>query len=217
MRPAERVRPRCTADDGAALMETSIIAPFFLLVVFFLMEAGLVYRDYLATGDTVSDAVKFGAMQGGKLTPTGASADFTMMTAIRQGLANIPQSWVQRIVIYKANAASAGTPVAQVPAACKTGLSSTTYKCNVYSDTFTAFYRAQQGDSTYFSCVSGLPEPACGWPPTAASRPDGPKNANIAYVGVYVKVSRRMMTGLFGRTFTFEVAGIQRVEPGQLT
>lgn len=197
-------------------METALVAPMFLSTVLFMFEYGLVFRDYLTVNDSIADAAKVGALQGGKLSSTGDSADFTIVSTIRQTAANIPQKWISRIVVFNAGPSTLGAPLNQVPALCKTGASSTILRCNVYSDTFTALYKAQTGDGNYFKCLSSG-DIACGWPPTPTARPNGPKNANIEYVGVYIKLDRKLLTGLFGSTFTLEQAAIQRIEPGQLT
>jgi len=207
---------RCIGDSGAALMETAIIAPVFLLIVLGIMEYGLIFRDFLTLGDGIADSAKFGAIQGGSVTSTGDTGDYTMMNLLRQNLAAVPSAWVTKVIIYRGvppvtpNLA----PLAQVPTVCKNGtVSSTAFKCNVYIPQ-EAFREAQNANGAYFKCVLGLGA-ACGWDPI--TRKNGPKNADIEYVGVYVKLVRSMPTKLFGSTYTLEQANIQRIEPGELT
>ncbi len=207
-------RSRCRGDAGAAIMETAIVAPFFMFIVLGIMEYGLIFRDLLTLGDAIADSAKFGAIQGGGVTSSGDTADYTMMNLLRQNLAAVPAAWVSKVIIYKGASADAGTPIKQVPPTCRdNSVSSTAAKCNVYPPT-DAFREVQNANSAYFKCVAGVGK-ACGWNPV--TRKNGPKNADIEYVGVYVKLVRPMPTKLFGSTFTLEQANIQRIEPGELS
>jgi hypothetical protein len=136
---------------------------------------------------------------------------------MRQDMANIPAATIDRIVIFQAGSPSAGSPLAQVPSACKTSTTSLPgSNCNVYIP-LDAFYQVQNGNSDYFKCVA-VGDRACGWDPTSKTeRPDGPHVADITYVGVYVKINHSFITKLYGNTFPIEVASVQRLEPGQLT
>ena len=208
-RRTERGRP-CTGEDGAFIVEAAFITPILLFMLFSMLEFGLVYRDYLMVSDTVSNGAKVGAIQGPRLTASGYSADHSIVSSIRQNTANIPVEWIDRIVVFRSNAPGAGGPLAQVPSACKTAASSVT-GCNIY-DPVSAFIAVQNGTAGYFQC-SGT-GPACGWPPT--SRKNGPRIVDIEYLGVYVKLNRPLVTGIFGNDFELEVAAVQRLEPGSL-
>lgn len=209
--PTRRDASRTRGDDGSALLEAAIAAPILFLFVFGILEFGLVFRDYLTIGDGASDAVKFLSIEGKK-----ATADYTAVSLLRQDLANIPETWIDRIVVFKATSAAGGSPVAQVPPGCKTGLSSTALKCNVYTTVHDVFLAIQNttGPPAMFTCSSGT-EAACGWNPT--TRVDGPLSANVEYVGIYLKLKRPMLTRIVGSEFNLEIAAVQRIEPGQLT
>lgn len=195
------------------MLEALFVAPLLAMIFLFIFEYGLIFRDYLTVGDATSDAAKFASIQGNKLTSAGNTADYTAVALLRQNLANIPPSWLDRIVIFRAGSAAGGSPLSQVPAGCKTGASSAALKCNVYTTVYDAFRNVQTGNTAPFTCTGS--QPACGWNPT--SRKDGPTTADVEYLGIYIKVDRPKLTGLFGQNFTLEIATIQRLEPGQLT
>jgi hypothetical protein len=209
-------------DDGTAAIEGAIVAPAIFVLFLGMFEFGLVFRDYLSVGDAVADAAKYASIQGNK-DVSGASADYTAVSLIRQDLANLPPQSIDRIVIFKGGPPASGTPLQQMPTVCKTATSSVaSANCNIYLIP-TAFIQIEAGNNAYFLCVTKPTDPACAWDPegTDASgnkvRADGPHVADISYVGVYIKVNHQMITRLWGSSFTLEMAAVQRLEPGQLT
>lgn len=204
-------RRRVCDDKGSALLETAIVTPVFIALLFGILEFGLLMRVYLTVSDTVLDGARVGAVQGPNPTSTGATADFSTVKSLRESLGGIPIDQIDRIVIFRGGPASAGTPMQQVPGGCKSsGGSSTAMKCNVY-DAQDAFMAVQVGDVAYFECDSAG-DPACGWNPD--DRLDGPKASDIEYVGVYVAIDYQFVTGLYGTSKNLDAAAIQRIEPG---
>lgn len=197
-------------DSGAALLETMLVAPVFFVLVLGIMEFGLIYRDSLTSADAVANGARAGAVVGPRVMASGVTADFEIIRQVRNSLGSMPVEWIDRIVVFKASGPNAGSPESQVPAACKTG-GSVNGSCNVY-DPANAFLAVETGDEAFFSnCPGGR---ACPWRPT--SRRNGPTSAEIDYLGVWIRVDRPYVTGLFGDDFTIEQAYIVRLEPGML-
>jgi len=171
------------------------------------------YRDNLTVSDGAADGAKWGAIQGNKLTPAGETADYTVISVMRQAMANLTPDSIDRIVIYKAGPSAFGTPLAQVPAQCKTSGTSITGSCNIYTPTV-AFLQVQNGNAGYFNCATTPGSPACAWNPI--TRHDGPNATDIDYLGVYVKLKHKNLTGIFGASRNIEAASISRLEPGNL-
>lgn len=208
--------PRLRNDRGVALVEATFVAPVLLVLFAGMLEYGLVFRDYLTVNDAAANGARVGAIQGPDTTVTGDTADQAIITSIRDDLAGIRYTAIDRIVVFRAGPPGAGSPLAQVPAGCKTGTAprgDTAAKCNIYTS-YEGFIAAQTPDPDHFTC-GGSHTVACGWDPVR--RVDGPKLADIEYLGVYIKLQRPMVTGLFGRSLTLEAANIVRLEPGQLT
>jgi len=205
-------------DSGAAVVEAALITPVLLFVVLGIFEFGLIYRDYLTSSDATADAARSGAVQGNRTRyiqvgegEVGVSADFSVAAALRNAMAGIPIESIERIVIFRADRPGAGAPLEQVPAVCKAGVSSAAAQCNAY-DPRDAFEAVQEGDASYFLCSgSGA---ACGWPPQG--REDGPSVWDIDYLGVYLRIERPYITGLFGDSMVLETASVQRLEAGRL-
>lgn len=218
--PTRRRRGR--GDEGVTLLEAAVITPLLLLLVLGIFEYGLVYRDYLTAGDALADGVRIGSLQGPDPKVIEAedpddddvlvSADYSIVAAIREGTAGIPPEWIEKIVIYRVDPVNRNRPPLELlPSVCRDGnQSSASAQCNVYPAR-AGFYAVQQGEVEYFECIDGAGR-ACGWDPY--DRNEGPQRSEIDYLGVYVKIQRGMITGLFGDTFTLERASVLRLEPG---
>jgi hypothetical protein len=233
---------RGEGDRGAALLETLVVAPVFFLLIFGILEFGLIYRDYLTVGDAVTVGARSGAIVGpgtadifvddGSGTPTEISVngDFAVMKSVREGMVAVPIDWIDRIVVFRVDPNEAGSQSALelMPDACKTGVSSAAHQCNVYQtrESFLALEGSVSAvDLDHFDCVTSG-DPACGWPPddrcngqashcpSAMSNP--PTSRDIDFIGVYIKINRSYLTGIFGDAFTFEQAHILRLEPGDV-
>jgi len=217
-------RRRLAGESGAALLEAAVIGPVFIVVVLSILEYGLVYRDYLTASDAVADAARTGAVQGNDMTTASQTADYSIIRAMRDSLASLDYNTVERIVVFKAAGPDNGSPVAQTPDACKNGSASdSASSCNLYFPA-AAFGAIQYGDDDYFEClVAG--DPACGWnpagdPPTRQNGTEEDGSGNIIppdYLGVYVRIEHKMISGIFGSTFTIEDASIFRIEQGSLS
>jgi hypothetical protein len=234
LRSKFRDRRRGRGSRGATLVESAILTPVFLLFVFGILEFGLIYRDYLSVADASAVGARIGSIVGPGLaavqisdgTPTGTTTidgngDFAAMMAVREDLAAIPIEWIDRIVIFEGKQPSQQvSPLDQVPSVCRTQtpLPSNAPGCNIYEprDAFEHLEgNVDATDLAYFSCPApGGSEPACGWDPN--DRQNGPTTDVIDYFGVYVKISRPYLTGIFGDDFTIEQAHVLRLEPGAL-
>jgi hypothetical protein len=240
--PAALRRRRADGDDGVALVEFAFISPIFFLIVFAVLEFGLVYRDSITLNDAVNDAARSAAIAGNGLGAVDddpppesgsppkipdATADFVTIKRLRQGLGAIPIEWLERIVVFHATDPVLGDVEAQVPEICRTGSGSGTFgsgapdyagACIVY-DPEEAFRAYEAKDVDFFSCDLDLSSPECNWPGRA--RRNDPINpvANPTYpgpdyVGVWVQVKREYLTGLFGRDLDLSKVAVVRLEPG---
>ena len=173
-----------------------MVAPLFLLIIFGVFEFGLLFRSYL----TLSSGVRAGARTA-STAGSSASADFTILQAIANNTKALKTSQIQVIVVFKASTTS--TPV---PAGCLTAsVSSGSNPCNRYvaSDL--------SRPVTDFGCVTGSPD--ISWcPTTRKDRLSDPPD----YIGVYMKVTHKYATGIFGGTKTLTDTVIMRVEPARL-
>jgi len=186
------------------------VMPVLLAILLGSLDFAYLYRDQLTLTDAASDGAKLGAIQN-NIIIAGGTADYTIINTIRQATAVMRPEDIQRIVVFKANSSAFGSPMAQVPAACKTSTVSIT-GCNIYAPAIDAFAAVEAGNTGYFNCTTALPAKPCGWSPT--SRKNGPTAFDIEYLGVYIKMKHTNLTGLIGSNNTIEVAKISRLEPG---
>lgn len=203
-------RRRGGADRGAALLETLLVAPVFFAVILGIFEFGVIYRDVITTSDAAASGARMGAVLGPRPTDSGVSADYEIVRQVRNSLAGMPVEWIDRVVIFKAAGPGAGSAESQVPNQCKTG-GSVSGVCNVY-DPANAFLAVETDDNDFFAnCPSGR---ACPWPPE--DRSNGPTTGDIDYLGVWIRIERPYMSGMFGDVFTIEEAFVARLEAGVL-
>jgi Flp pilus assembly protein TadG len=188
-----------------ALLEAAISSLLLFTMLFGILELGYMFRDYQITSDAASDGARMAAVLG----PDG-SADFEIMSTMREATGSMPPEWIERIVIFRG---TGGTSSAenQITSACKNG-TPVVGRCNVYEDVIEAFNAVEDANVAYFSCPGGE---ACSWPPSA--RGDGPTIADIDSVGVYLTLDREFLTGMFGQTMTIDEAAVARIEVGELT
>ncbi|MGZ4729871.1 MAG: TadE/TadG family type IV pilus assembly protein, partial [Acidimicrobiales bacterium] len=71
-------RRRFHGDDGSIIAESALLVPFFVLLLFGMLEFGGAFRDYL----TLSNAASTGARQAG-IQGNAASADWNIILAVK--------------------------------------------------------------------------------------------------------------------------------------
>ncbi len=206
---------RCRGEGGAAIFETVLVTPVFFLLLFGIFEFGLIFRDYLTASDAVGDAVRRGAVQGPDrvLDGTNATSDYSVVSTLREATAAVPMEWIDSIVIFNAPEFHWTPAMTQAETYCDLdGPTVPGSGCNHYPPR-EAFLAVQNGNYDYFDCSAGGAN-ACGWDPDL--RNDGPGVGNIDFIGVYVKIERPYVTGIFGDTFTLEHAAVSPLEPGEV-
>lgn len=199
------------------MVEVALIGPIFLVLLFGVLEFGTLFRDVLSVKDAVGDAARYGSILGPETASdayvTDANADYWIVRRVREGTAALPVANINRIVVYKAGPSTLGNPVDQVTSTCRNGSGDGVDNvCNVYL-TYPAFQAVDANDKTYFDDSSGT-SPARHWRPTARNNgADCRCSSQIEYIGVYVRLQRAGLTGLFGSSFKVEEAQILRLEP----
>lgn len=186
-------RRRFHGDDGSVLAESALLVPFFVLLLFGMLEFGGAFRDYL----TLSNAASTGARQAG-IQGNSASADWNIIVAIKNASGAMPLSQITRIAIYKAS-----SPTAGLPANCDIGAVA---NCNSYdAATVASVNGAAVQPASWGDCTG----PTGNYCPTgrvvSASNPD--------YLGVWVQIVHPWITGLFGKSITMTQTSIFRLEP----
>ncbi len=178
---------------GAAIVEAAFITPVFMLMVLGIMEVGLAMNDNLALAHTVRAGTRVASASGNDLY-----ADYGIIQAVKREISAVPRAQIQRIVVYKA------TRYGEEPTTdCMTGAAGQTGLCNIYDTT------AFNAVKTRWGCKTAEALDRY-WCPTSriVSRTAGPN-----YVGVWVKIEHRWVTGMFGDTTELTDQSVIRLEP----
>jgi len=176
------------------------MTPVIFLFLFSIFEFGFAFRDYLAVGNSTRDGAREASV-GGNVT----DADYRTLRAIERASAALPAGTIDRIVVFRATG-----PTSNVPEACKTSTAADTLaanSCNVY--TTDDFHIPRSG----FGCdptPNPEPDPDRFWCPADRIVSVG---TGLDYVGVWMRVQHKYITGLFGSGVTFEDTTILKVEP----
>jgi hypothetical protein len=188
-------RGRFAAERGATLIEFTIVLPVFLLLVFAILEFGLGFNSLLSAYNTSRSSARVASAMGNE-----PESDFaTVGAAVKAANAAVTGDLV-RIVVFRATG-----PDTAVPAACTTAAVGVAGTCNVYLPaSFSApeaAYGCGVGELDAFWCPSNRK--------VALTGADGPPD----YIGVYVEVRHRMLTGMFGGERVIADQTVMRVEP----
>jgi hypothetical protein len=193
-------------ERGATLVEAAFVTLPFMLVVFAILEFGLVFRADLTISNASTRASR-AASVGGR----APIADFQIIEAVKDGLDDGGMENIQRVIVYRAT-----SPNDPVPAGCDAitnpiGAQGVADVCNVYGpDALTAPLVLPSGlDNPEWQCAVGARDAA--WCPTdrAVSFAAGPRD----YVGVYVETTHNFITGFFVDSIELEANTVSRLEP----
>lgn len=173
-------------ERGATLVEGALVAPLFFLLIFSILEFGLVFRQYL----TMSTADRNGT-HAASTAGNAAQADYVTLQAIKKSSTTIKTSEIAAIVIFKASGPAASINDVTLQA-CLTA--SVAGVCNRYTATDLA---RPVGD--FGNCSLGSASPDRFWcPTTRVVAASGPPD----YIGVYITTRyQAAVTKVFGKSY----------------
>jgi Flp pilus assembly protein TadG len=200
-------RPKRRREDGASVVESALVLPLFVLLIFSIIEAGSMFLNFSA----VRTASREGAREA-SAAASSSTADQTALIASMRSLGQLSGS-LEGVIIFKAENVSS-----KVPQACLDALDAglpgvktavPPVQCNVYNAT-----KVRNPEITKFGASSSNGDPAVWdsyWAPidrievlTPTSSPD--------YVGVFVKVKSAGATGLLPKR-AMTAVNIFQLEP----
>lgn len=198
---AKTDRQRCAGEGGAVLVEAAMITPVLFLFLFGILEFGILfYANQTITNGSTAIA-RTAAIQGSDL-----EADYQIIQAAKSAMGGVNSSSINRIVIFRATG-----PTTPVPAACKTGGSSSSLKCNVYTP---IPHFGSSLTAAAFDCApSPAPNYADAWCPTTRKTALTGSNGPPDYLGIYIEYTHEWVTGLFGSDIVLSETKITKLEP----
>lgn len=175
------------------LVEAGLLTPLLLLLIFGVIEMGLLFRDVVTVGAASRDGARVAAASGDEL-----NADYRILQTIKTASSVISPHDVTRIVVFEAtDSSSLPTP------GCRQGTPSSTVgtRCNVYTG---ADFARDAGD---FGCAATSPDRY--WCPSVRPSSLGA----LGYVGIEVWSRHQLVTGFFGRSVQLKDRTVLRIEP----
>jgi hypothetical protein len=178
-------------------VEAAIATVLVLTLLFGVIEFGLAFKDYLSMSAAVRDGARVATTQG-----SSTLADYLIIKTIKERMPAVATGNIERIVVFKATGPS--STIESVNSACKTG--SVTDVCNSYGPSDLS------RPSTDFT--GAVPSPDRYWAP--ANRKDtlsGPPD----YVGVWVQISHKAVTGFLNLGNDYSDDVVMRIEPATIS
>ena len=193
-------------ERGTSIVEAAIVTLAFFTMIAILFEGSGLVRDSLGVSNATKTAARTATVNGDEVY-----ADYYILRTIRKEASAIGIDDLQRVVVYRADGfGNPPTPTCKDGTAYAGAPSTRAGACNVY--TRADLVRPQ----TDFACknASALDGP---WCPTfrkvAESGPSGPPD----YIGVYIKYTHDLITGLFRGQSTITDFVVIRMEPRKLS
>jgi len=191
---------RLSGDGGSALVEAAFLSPIVLFMFLGILEGGGLMLDYLSVSNAASAGVRTAGIAGSEIT-----ADFAIVRAVSAESAAIDRDTITRLVVYKAT-----NPTSTVPVGCASATIGTAGLCNVY----VTAYLDDPVTSPTFQCGTFSRDQY--WCPTTRKAALEGTNGPPDWIGVYVEVEHRMVSGLFGDSRTIRADVVTRIEPESL-
>lgn len=194
-----RSRSARPAERGVSVVEAAFVTPVFFVLIFGVLEMGLLVNSYLSTSNMTRTSTRVASAVGDQY-----EADLAILNSVTSGDSMMVSGTLRTVVVFLASG-----PDAEVPAACKAA--SVVGSCNRYTGADLAGSLALPPESTQFGCGPAAQDRF--WCPNDRKRDlQGPKSPPD-HVGVWIEVEHRYLTGIFGRTFTITDQVVMRMEP----
>lgn len=185
------VRDRWRDARGAVMVEAAITLPVLMLLLFGLLEYGLLFR----TSFSMSDAARSGARVA-VAQPRTAGYHLSAAAAVSGTLsaANVPGDQIGMMVIYRADPKTGGL---RGGGALPTQIEACSAHCWKFDWNSSTREYVPRASPTW----SASSQHACG------------TLANTDYLGVYVKVTHRFVTGMLQDQKVLTERTVMRLEP----
>lgn len=189
---------RENSERGAALIEAALVTPVFLLVLFSIMEMGLLFRDSLTTDNASREGARAASTRGSQ-----ADADYFVLRTVEHGLEAMGLERLQYVVVFRAT-----SPNDTLPAGCEAA--SQSGLCNHYTaaDFFAELDDGAGNDTGNFRC--GALDSS--WCPTDRVTS---LSAGTDFIGIHVETRHDFITGFFADGNDLGETTILRLEPNE--
>jgi len=198
--PSRRRDPSSPRERGTAVVEAAFVSlAFFTLIAIILEGSGLI-RDSLGVANMVRTGARTATVNG-----DDPLSDYYVLQTIRKEGSSVGLDDLRLVVVYEAN--GFGNPPSDT---CKGGapVGTGTGECNVYTPSDLSRPLTDFGCKTPSSLSLDN-----AWCPADRKVAETGTNGPPDYVGVYVKYTHDLVTGLFKGTSTMTDFVVVRMEP----
>jgi len=199
-RALTRDRAPCGRERGTAIVEGAFVSLSFFVIICILFEGTALIRDSLGVANLARTAARTATVNGDEVY-----ADYYILRTVKKEATAIGVDDLKLVVVYEAS--GFGNPPS---ATCKAGtaVSTGTGQCNVY--TRSDLFRPQ----TDFACKTGGPDVP--WCPNTRKVAESGSAGPPDYLGIYIKYTHDLITGLFKGQSTITDFVVIRMEPRKL-
>lgn len=196
---------RRRGERGSAIIEAAFVTPVFLLLLFGILEYGLLFRDNLTTTNASQEAARAASIGGRSL-----EADYITLETLEHGIAAMGLEGLNYAVIFNATVLDGEIPDGH---ACHT--QSVADVCNRYLPGDFAYELTDAGGNVtgYFRCTTSGDNLDGAWCPL--DRRSG-LGDDSDLIGVYVNTTHDYITGFFGESQILDATTVIRVEPDEV-
>lgn len=185
------LKNRRVNESGAALVEMAIVLPLLILLIFGIVEYGLLFKEKMTIASATASAARTGATMGSR-----DAADMRILEALEAGLFDqVDSSVLISVEIFKANE----TTGAKVAGSVNTYLFTPILPCK------------------WTPCPSTTPGPAVyggSWVPSSRDTTLDPSGGGLDVLGIEVKYHHTAVTGLIpGVDRDLSERALIRIEP----
>jgi hypothetical protein len=193
-------RYRKSGVRGSVAVESAIVTPLVMALLFGIIELGFLFKDYLAAAGAVRAGVRIASATPRNATFAQAAADQVALTGTAMNMNDVRQLWV-----YKAGTGTdkpcSGT-VTSGPCSGICDFNDCTICVKFHWVAPTALIPVNHFERTGTADWPATDQNACR---SLTERPDR--------IGVYLQLEHKAFTGLVFRTVTISEASIMSLEP----
>lgn len=202
-----RRRHRRRNERGAVFIEFALAVPFLVMMGLGVVEGGMTWRAATSVNSVARDAARSGTS-----ATVYALADQSILRSIGSGLSGSELTELQRVIVFNATTGLSAQPNAACLGIAATGLGSKgNAACNVYSPAQVTAVMNGSAPASAFSTTSTCGTWDVKWCPK--NRNHSLANGNLDYLGVFVEIKHKSITGFPLGNATIKRTAVFRLEP----
>ena len=202
-----RSRHRRRTERGAVFIEFALAVPFLVMMGLGVVEGGMTWRAATDVNSVARDAARSGTS-----ATVYALADQSILRSVGSGLSGTEMGELQRVIVFNATTGLSAQPTSSclgIPATGDSAKGNST--CNVYSPSQVIKATKQTAPAGAFSTLATCGTWDVKWCPK--NRNHSLANGNLDYLGVFIEIKHKSITGFPLGNATIRRTSVFRLEP----